>query len=95
MKNPVGSLCEDLRAVGEQLLASGFRVTSAGQPWTENCRLWVYFDSVLAVEELRRRHALPSHVVVHENTDPRSGLELGLVCELHHDAVVGLPPPKP
>jgi len=29
-------------------------------------------------------------VVVHENTDERSGLEKGFVCEECHDAVMGL-----
>jgi len=85
-------LCEHLRPVGEYLRASGFSVTSAGQPWSLNCRYWVYFNTILDVDDLRRRFSLPVAVCDHRNDDPRSGLELGLVCDLDHDAVVGFHP---
>jgi hypothetical protein len=82
-------LCEHLRPVGEYLRASGFSVTSAGQPWSQNCRYWVYFNTILDVDDLRRRFALPETVSVHQNDDSRSGLEMGLVCDVDHDAVIG------
>jgi hypothetical protein len=86
------ALCEHLRPVGEHLRASGASVTSAGRPWSRNCRYWVYFNVVLDVDALRRRFALPESVEVSRNDDPRSGLELGLVCSADHDAVMGVHP---
>lgn len=85
-------LCEHLRPVGERLRASGASVTYAGQPWSKNCRYWVYFNAVLDVDDLRRRFSLPATVTVHSNDDPRSGLEFGLVCGIDHDAVIGRHP---
>ena len=92
MPNEEAKLCEHLRPLGEHLRAAGYSVTHAGQPWSRNCRYWVYFNTVLDVDELRRRFALPATVVTHSNDDPRSGLERGLVCELDHDAVIGRHP---
>lgn len=44
----------------------------------------------LDIDALQRRFAFPPCVVVHENTDERSGLEKGFDCEECHDAVMGL-----
>lgn len=87
-------LCEDLRPIGEHLRRAGHSVSFAGQSWSANCRYWVYFDTALDVEDLRQRFALPAHVSVRENSDPRSGRERGLVCDVHHDAVMGRYPSK-
>lgn len=87
--NEERALCEHLRPVGEHLRAAGFRVVHAGTPWSKNCRYWVYFDAVLDVDDLRRRFALPATVELHENLDPKSGTERGLVCSLDHDGVLG------
>ena len=92
MADEEAALCEHLRPVGEHLRSAGASVTSAGRPWSKNCRYWVYFNTVLDVDDLRRRFALPPEVSVHANDDPRSGLERGLVCDLHHDAVMGRHP---
>lgn len=83
-------VCPHLRSLEQALHAAQIRETSRGTPWSQNCREWVYFDVRLDVEALQRRFAFPPCVVVHENTDPRSGLEKGFVCEECHDAVIGL-----
>ncbi|MBA3699644.1 MAG: hypothetical protein H0W78_12425 [Planctomycetes bacterium] len=44
----------------------------------------------LDVDALQRRFTFTPCVVVHENTDERSGLEKGFVCEECHDAVMGV-----
>jgi hypothetical protein len=82
-------LCQHLHALERALLSSGARETFRGQAWSENCREWVYFDVRLDPAALRRRFALPACVQAHENADPRSGLERGLVCTQCHDAVMG------
>ena len=83
-------VCEHLRAVEADVAASGATETFRGQAWSDNCREWVYFDRLLDVGDLRARFDLDDCVVDHQNDDPRSGRERGLVCTIHHDAVIGL-----
>lgn len=85
-------LCEHLLPLKQHLLSRGLRITGAGQPWTENCRLWITFDAVLDCERLLKTLGLVECVTIHENADPRSGLEKGLVCSVHHDGVIGIHP---
>lgn len=83
-------LCQHLRALEQALLNSDANETFRGQAWSNHCREWVYFDVRLDLTSLRRRFALPACVQIHENADPRSGQERGLVCTECHDAVMGL-----
>lgn len=83
-------VCPHLRPLEQALQAAHIKETSRGMAWSQNCREWVYFDVRLDVEALRKRFAFPSCVVVHENTDERSGLEKGFVCNECNDAVMGL-----
>ena len=83
-------VCRHLEPLEEALLADGAKVTSRGQAWSESCREWVYFEVILDVAEIERRFRFPACVRVHENTDPRSGLERGFECVTCKDAVVGL-----
>lgn len=84
-------VCQHLEALEQALLQAGAKETYRGQAWSRNCREWVYFDVALDVETIRTRFALGDEVETHENTDPRSGLEAGLVCSLCQDAVMGNP----
>lgn len=84
------AVCEDLRAAQAALDDAGFRETWRGQPWTDRCRTWVYFDSVVPVAELLERQLYdPDIVIVHANRDPRSGTEMGLYCTVHYDGLMG------
>jgi hypothetical protein len=83
-------VCEHLAQLECALLDAGFAETCRGQVWSDNCREWVYFDVVLDIEALQARFAFGPEVRIHENTDPRSGLERGLVCWTCKDAVMGL-----
>lgn len=74
------------------LQEKGIPETFRGQAWSDHCREWVYFDCVLDVEALKSRLQLPGFVEKHENTDLRSGTELGLVCTECYDAIMGLHP---
>lgn len=82
-------VCSHLSALEDALKAAGVAETFRGQAWSANCREWVYFDVVLDVESLRQRFDFGPSVRVHENLDPRSGTERGLVCASCHDAIVG------
>ena len=84
-------VCEYLKDLESALLDAGVAVTYRGQPWTRNCREWVYFDAVLDVDAIQRELALGPPVTVHENTDPKSGVEAGFYCSLCHDAIMGNP----
>jgi hypothetical protein len=87
------AVCEHLIEVERALAAAGHTETFRGQAWSDNCREWVYFDTVLDLEALRRDHHLdPAVVEDHRNEDPKSGTEQGLVCSVHHDGVIGLLP---
>lgn len=83
-------VCPHLAELEAALLASGARETFRGQAWSQNCREWVYFDRVLDVPALQARFSFGDVVQVHENLDPKSGLERGFVCSACHDAIMGL-----
>ena len=83
-------VCEHLASLEEALMESGAKVTYRGQAWTDNCREWVYFDVILDVDAVMERFHLPPFVRLHENTDPRSGLERGLECSMCKDAIMGM-----
>ena len=82
-------VCPHLSSLESALIASGARETYRGQAWSRNCREWVYFDVRLDVDALAVRFGLAAPVEVHENTDPRSGLERGFVCSECNDAIMG------
>lgn len=82
-------VCEHLAVLEHELLQNGAVECSRGQPWSNNCREWVSFDVVLDTASLIKRLDLDPCVEIHENTDPRSGLERGLVCSICHDGIIG------
>ena len=84
--------CEHLAAVEAELKARGARETFRGQPWSDNCREWVYFDCVLDCEALRSQFALAPCVVDHDHLGTHDGQESGLICTEHHDAILGRHP---
>ena len=83
-------LCEHLCEIEKAITLAGIAETYRGQPWSKNCRQWVYFDCVLDMDAIKRKFDLAECVGEHLNHDPKSGREAGLVCNLCHDAVVGL-----
>jgi hypothetical protein len=82
-------VCEHLRPVREYLLRTGAHVSDAGYLWSTSSRVSLWFDAVMDPEGIHRRLALDACVVKTESDDPRTGPELGLYCEVHHDSVVG------
>jgi hypothetical protein len=85
-------VCEHLEPVRQFLLEQGATIVSAGQAWSRNCRLWIYFDAVLDPQALRTRFALPACIVAHVHRGTHDGAEQGLVCEAHHDGLMGAHP---
>jgi hypothetical protein len=85
-------LCEHLSGVERYLRNQGGKLVSCGQPWSENCHIWVYFDALLDCERLIQRLALEPCVQIHDHHGTHEGSERGLVCTIHHDAVMGQHP---
>ncbi len=85
-------VCEHLRALEDELVASKRKITYAGQPWSANCRYWISYDVLLDCDALKKRLKLGDGVTVHVNDDPRSGREKGLVCGACKDAIIGVHP---
>lgn len=85
-------ICEHLRALETELLAAGIEETYRGQPWSRNCREWVYYHCVLDRAALRARLSFDACVVDHEHLGTHDGTEAGFVCERCHDAVMGRHP---
>lgn len=84
--------CEHLAALEQALAAARIEETYRGQPWSNNCREWVYFRCVLELPAIRARHALADCVKDHVHRGTHDGSEQGLVCEQHYDALMGLHP---
>ncbi len=85
-------ICHHLAALEQDIAASGVRETYRGQPWSENCREWVYFACVLDLATLRTRFDFAPCVVDHIHRGTHDGSEAGFVCGECHDAVMGRHP---
>jgi hypothetical protein len=85
-------MCEHLQPLENYLKTKGIPETFRGKAWSDNSNEWIYFDCLLETETLKAKLHLPSFVVTHENTDLKSGTELGLVCTKCNEAVMGLHP---
>lgn len=64
-------------------------MVSSGQPWSQNCHVWVYFDALLDCERLIQGLGLDPCVEIHDHRGTHDGSERGLVCTIHHDGVMG------
>ena len=85
-------VCEHLRALEDELVASGRKIPYAGRPRSAHCRYWIAFDVLLDCGALKKRPKLGDGVTVHVNDDPRSGREIGLVYGACKDAIIGVHP---
>ena len=63
-----------------------------GRPWSENCHIWVFYDAVLDCEGLMAALGLHACVRLRDHRGTHDGSERGLVCDLHHDAIMGRHP---
>jgi hypothetical protein len=82
-------VCEHLSPLEKALIDRGIGVTFRGQAWSMNCREWVYFDCFLDIRKIRRHISLPEFVHDHSHRGTHDGQELGLVCTVCHDGIMG------
>jgi hypothetical protein len=85
-------LCSHLQEAFNRLLDQGARLVYCGQPWSKNCHVWVYFDGVLDCEGVMRALELDPCVQIHDHRGTHDGSERGIVCTIHHDAIMGVHP---
>jgi len=85
-------VCEHLRVLEEELLASGIEMRCRGKVWSDNCREWVYFNCVLDLKSLRGRIGFDPCVRDHEHTGTHDGNESGLFCVECKDGIMGFHP---
>jgi hypothetical protein len=85
-------MCEHLEPLDQELKQRRIKETFRGQPWSNNCREWAYYDCLLDLESLQRRFNFASCVQVSVNDDSKSGLESGFYCESCKDGIMGAHP---
>jgi hypothetical protein len=82
-------LCEHLKVAEEYVRNQGGRVISSGRPWSANCHIWVYFDTLLDCDRLIKGLGLASCIQIHDHRGTHDGSERGIVCSIHHDGIMG------
>ena len=82
-------VCDHLRPAEEYVRDKGGRVVSLGRPWSANCHIWVYFDTILDAPALIKGLGLDACVEVHDHRGTHDGSERGIVCTIHHDGIMG------
>jgi hypothetical protein len=82
-------LCEHLQPAEQYVRDHGGRVISSGRPWSANCHVWVYFDTILDCDGLIKGLGLAPCVQTHDHRGTHDGSERGIVCTVHHDGVMG------
>jgi len=85
-------VCEHLKALEEEMIASGMAITFRGQAWSKNCREWVYFDCFIDRQAIRERVDLPACVEDHEHLGTHDGQESGFRCVQCQDGIMGVHP---
>jgi hypothetical protein len=81
-------ICDHLRPIEERIQFRGFVESGRGTPWPGNCREWVTYNCDVSLIAALEGIGMPACVKRYEFPDIHSGLETGLVCEEHHDALL-------
>lgn len=85
-------MCIHLKPAEEYIKSKGIPEFWRGQPWTNNCREWVYFDCLFSPLDLKNKLGLDDCVTIHDYYDIKAGSERGLFCEICKDGVMGIHP---
>ncbi len=88
-------MCSHLKPLEEYLITQGANEIYRGQVWSKNCREWIYFDVVLDPKSLKERFHFDETITIHNYKDIKVGSELGLVCDICKDAIMGIHPDTP
>ncbi|MBK6275925.1 MAG: hypothetical protein IPF58_15115 [Saprospirales bacterium] len=85
-------MCIHLKPLENYLQTQGIAETYRGQVWSKNCREWIYFDAVLNPQKLKEKFQFDDTIKIHDYEDIKVGSELGLVCIICNDAIMGAHP---
>ena len=85
-------MCIHLKPLEDYLKTQGIVETYRGQVWTKNSREWIYYDAVLNPQELKEKFDFSNSIIIHNYEDIKVGSELGLVCTICNDAIIGQHP---
>lgn len=88
-------MCKHLEILENYIKEAGFKETFRGQPWSSNCREWVYYNGVLNTQRLKEKLKLVPPILIHDYFDPKAGSELGFVCTECYDGIMGPHPKSP
>ncbi len=80
---------DKIRSISEYLYEQNTPITYFGKAWEKCSNNWIYFDTVLDLEKLRKLFELNEHIIIHENTDPKSGTEKGFIDNITGEGLMG------
>ena len=78
-----------LREIATRLFLQQVPVTAFGKVWSKCTNNWIYFDTCLDIESLKTEYELGDTFEVHENLDPKSGTERGIIDTHTGEAIMG------
>lgn len=80
---------EKIRAIAQYLFNQRINITYFGKAWSGCTNNWIYFDTVLEIEQLKKDFQLGAEFEVHENLDPKSGTERGFIDTSTGEGIMG------
>jgi hypothetical protein len=80
---------DKIKAICHFLKEKGESISYFGKAWSNEEANWIYFGCILNTNELIRLFDPTNQLIVHENTDPRSGLERGLIDNETGEGIMG------
>jgi hypothetical protein len=83
-------VCEHLKELEIEVMAAGVRETFRGNPWSDGCREWVYFDCFFDLASLRKRLRFAASVQDYLHLGTHDGQECGFVCTVCADGIMGV-----
>jgi hypothetical protein len=60
---------DSLREIAKYLIKNGNRISFFGQAWSNTSADWIYFDTILDFDRLRKNFKLMDNIVLHENLE--------------------------
>lgn len=78
-----------LRRLAKKLIEQNIRILFIGQAWSGNTKDWIYFDTVLDLNKVRKDFSFDDQIIVHQNLDIRSGLEGGFIDKITGEGIMG------
>lgn len=80
---------DKLRAMAGYMYNKRIPLTYFGKAWSRCTNNWIYFDTVLNIEQLKKEFELGADFEVHENLDPKSGMERGFIDRVTGEGLMG------